>query len=517
MIEKKDLKEFGVIITMSLSLLFLSLLIVYYIVDNYVDVDSIFGGNIGGKKVYLLKSETKYMPYLKKTLGKEYSVLTIKPQVLNKIASKRNVLFVIDARKMDDNTIYAIQNYVKNGGSLIFNYATPKLIKAITDLRTTDILPADTFYTETSLLSPLQVNKSKVYLYDDLYLYDNESILDFTKDHESYGVMWSGNYGVGNWIYFSFPFYIFKNNNLIYTKNTLTNKKIHKNLFIEMVNYAYYGYKVVKYPFVDVDKMVLVDEYIDYKYHDNFINFIKKMGVKTTLFINPNIIKSKIDVNDKIEIASMSAKDKWKLEKYTTQNIIGYSNENDKKPNIDKLYNKYGFKYMLSDESNISGIYYDDFVVLKHDGFNDINLEDNVKNIKRDIDFFVKYKIYTITIHSYILGYKDNFSVLKDIINYAKKYPILTAKEIASRYKDSTKIEMKTMLTPSSLAVQITNNTLKEMHNFTFRVYSKFKFDKIESNFLNIRARIIKEAPNYVDVRVENMNKNIEFYLRFKK
>jgi hypothetical protein len=75
---------------------------------------------------------------------------------------------------------------------------------------------------------------------------------------------------------------------------------------------------------------------------------------------------------------------------------------------------------------------------------------------------------------------------------------------------------MSAMLTPASLSIKIVNDTLKEMHNVTFRVYSKYKFDRIESNFFNIKAYIIKETPEYIDVRVEKMNRNVEFYLRFK-
>jgi len=517
MFKKNDIKEFFVVIVMSLSLLSLALVIVYYIVDNYVDVDSIFGGNLDGKNVYVLEGvdNKKYIPYLQKELGKLYKVSSIKKELLSKIASKRNVLFLISVKKLDEDTMYAIENYVKKGGSLVFNYSNPKLIKTITNLNSTDIIPSDKYIAQTPLLSPIQIDKKEINLYDDIYTYDMESILDFTKNNNSYGVMWSGNYGKGNWIYCSFPFYIIKNNNLIFTKNALTKDKSIVHLLQEIVRFAYYGYKVVKYPFVDLDKMVLINEYIDYKFNDNFIKFIEKNNLKTTVFFNPNIVNKKLNYSNNIEIASMSAKDKWKLEKYTPQTVIGYSNENIK-PDVDKLYNKYGFKYLLGDNPH-SGIYYDDFVVLAHDGFNDINLEENSEKIKHDIDFFVKYKIYTITIHSYILGYKNNFNILKGIISHAKKYPILKAKDIATRYKDSAKITMNAMITPSSLAIQITNNTLKEIKNFTFRIYSKYKFDKIESNFFNINAKIIKETSNYVDVRVEKMNKNIEFYLRFKK
>jgi len=515
---KKDIIEFMGVLSMVFSLLFLSMWVVYYIVENYVDVDSIFGGAIGEKKVYILKNTNneKYIPYLKKVLKHEYSIVVVKSDLLQK--KKKGVLFLIDCKNLTKNQINSIVKFVANGGSIIFNNSNDELIKTITDLKKIDILPHNQYYVQTPLLSVFKIDKQKISLYDDIYLYDKEALLDFTKDKVSYGVMWNGNYAKGSWLYFSFPFYIFQNNDLKFTEKKLqifSQKKIR--MLIDMINFSYYGYKVVKFPYIDTDKMVLIDEYMDYKYDDSFIKYIEKNNLKATIFINPDIVNHTIKANpNNIEIASMSDTNKWKLAKYSNQKIIGFSNENYLKPDIDKLYNKYGFKYMLTDLFS-NDIYYDDFVVLNYKGFNDITLKDDIKDIKQSINFYSRYNIYTFSIHSYILGQKANFKILDEVINEFKKYPLFTAKEIAQRYKDTTKISMSTMLTPSSLAVKIVNDTLKEMKNVTFRVYSKYKFDRIESNFFNIKAYIIKETPEYIDVRVEKMNKNIEFYLRFKK
>jgi len=515
---RNEILDFLAMMSMVLGLLFLSMWIVYYIVQNYVDIDSIFGGSIGKKRIYILKNmnNEQYIPYLKNNLKNGYAITTIKLNVLAK--KDKGLLFLINARKLNKNQINAIANFVKNGGSLIFNYSDEKLIKTITHLKSTEILSKGSYEIQTPLLSAFKIDKQKINLYDDIYLYDKEALVDLTKDYTSYGVMWSGNYGKGNWLYFSFPFYILKNNDLKFVNGRLQkSSQIVNKLLNDMTDFIYYGYKVVKYPYVDTDKMVLIDEYIDYKYNDNFIKYIEKNNLKATIFINPNIIKKPIKVNsNNIEIASTSDKDKWKLEKYINQNIVGFSNENVKIPNINKLYHQYGFKYTLSKFPS-NGIYYNDFVVLAHNGFNDISLDDNVEEIKKNIDFYTKYRIYTFTIHSYILGQKNNFEELSSVLNTLKKYPLFTAKEVAQKYKDTTRISMSAMLTPASLAVKIVNDTLKEMKNVTFRVYSKYKFERIESNFFNIKAEIIKETPEYIDVKVKKMNKNIEFYLRFKQ
>jgi len=311
--------------------------------------------------------------------------------------------------------------------------------------------------------------------------------------------MWSGNYGKGNWVYFSFPSYVFSQNKL-------------SNLLVKLIDFAYYGYKITKYPYVNNSKMVFIAEYMNYKFDNEFIEFINKLDIKATTFINPKIINKKLDF-DNIEIASTSSKDKWILQKYTKQQIIGYSNEN-KNPDIKTLYNQYGFKYTLGDKLKI---YYDDFVVLPKNGFNDLEFQTDLEEIKKQIDFSVKYGLYSIIIHPYILGYKKNKKFLFEVLKYTKKYPIFTAKQIAQKYKDSSKISLSSTLTSSSLAIKIINNTLKDIHNFTFRIYSRFKFEHIESNFFNIKAKIIKRGDNYVDVRVENISKNVEFYLRMKK
>jgi len=514
---KKDIIDFLTVLSMAFGLLFLSMWVVYYIVSNYVDVDSIFGGKIGKNKIYILRgvNNEKYMPYLQQYLKKDYIVV---PITIDKLSKKTSgLLLLIDVKYIDDERREKIINFVKNGGSLIFNYSDTQLIKTITKLEQKDILLKGMYEAQTPLLSAFKIDKEKIKLYDNIYLYNKPALLDFTKDHNSYGVMWEGNYGKGSWLYFSFPFSVMQDNHFVFVDNRLQKeKKKDIGLLHSMIDFMYYGYKVVKYPYVDTDKMVLIDEYMDYKYNDNFMKYIEKNNLKATIFINPNIVKKPILANPKnIEIASMSGKDKWKLAKHTTQEIVGYSNESVSKPDIKKLYNEYGFKYILSKFPS-SGIYFNDFVVLSHNGFNDISLNDDVEEIKKNIDFYSRYRIYTFTIHSYILGEKDNFKILSNILDKLKKYPIFTAKEIAERYKDTQKISMSAMLTPASLAIRIVNDTLKEMHNVTFRVYSKYKFDKIESNFLNIHAYIIKETPEYIDVRVEKMNRNVEFYLRFK-
>jgi len=514
---KKDILDFAGMISMVLGLLFLSMWVVYYIVENYVDVDSIFGGSIGKNKIYVLKyvNNEDYIPYLQKYLKRDYKVI---PITVNELKHKeQGLLFLINAKVLTKDQKDTIIAFVKKGGSLIFNYSDNELVTKITHLRNKEILPKGVYEAQTPLLSTFKIDKTQIHTYDEIYTYDKDAILDFTKNHTSYGVMWEGNFGKGSWLYFSFPFYVLQDNDLKFIKNQLQakQKKVIR-LLNDMISFMYYGYKVVKYPYVDTAKMVLIDEYMNYNYNENFINYIQKHNLKATLFINPNIIKKPIVVNDKnIEIASMSGRNKWKLAKYTTQKIVGYSNDSISRPNVDKLYHEYGFKYILSPFPS-TGIYYNDFVVLAHDGFNDISLNDDIDEIKKNIAFYSRYRIYTFTIHSNILGQKQNYKELDAILNELKKYPIYTAKEIAQRYKDTSRITMSAMLTPASLSIKIVNDTLKEMHNVTFRVYSKYKFDRIESNFFNIKAYIIKETPEYIDVRVEKMNRNVEFYLRFK-
>jgi len=514
---KKDILDFLSMASMVFGLLFLSMWIVYYIVENYVDINSIFGGKIEKNVVYILEDvdNDKYIPYLRGYLKRDYHIIKVTSNVLSQ--KKKGLLFLINVNKLDKRVRNRIIKFVRNGGGIIFNNSDAELVKVITKLKKIDILKKGSYEAQTPLLSTFKIDKQKVDLNNDIYLYDKPALLDFTKDHTSYGVMWEGNFGNGNWLYFSFPFYIIENNDFKFVSKKLQKSEQHvTRLLKDMVDFIYYGYKVVKFPYVDTDKMVLIDEYMDYKYNDNFMKYIQQHKLKATIFINPNIVKKPIKVDNRyIEIASMSDKYKYKLQKYTTQKIVGFSNENVLNPDVTKLYKQYGFKYILSQFFS-SGIYFNNFVVLAHDGFNDISLNDNIKEIEKNIEFYSKYRIYTFTIHSYILAEQNNFDILDKLLKDLKKYPIYTAKEIAERYNDTHKISMSAMLTPASLAVRIVNDTLKEMHNVTFRVYSKYKFDKIESNFFNIHAYIIKETPEYIDVRVEKMNTNVQFYLRFK-
>ena len=497
---KKEIFDWVYLMGMIFLLLFASMWVVYYIVENYVDVDSIFGGNLDEKKVYVLNGDEKF---IQNSVKNEYKVEIIDDKKLSKLNSK-SVLVVFD-KVLSKDEQFLIEKFVKNGGGVIFNYGNYKntqFIKRITNLNDMLILKDKNFYIQTPSLSPFKVPKQKLtHFYENSLFYyeDKNSILNFIKDYKSYGVMWSGNYGKGSWVYFSFPFYVLNENHL-------------SKLFLSMIDFAYYGYKVVKYPYVDSAKMIFLAEYMNYKMDKTFINLINKFNLKATLFINPDIVNEKLNFNN-IEIASISSKNKWILQKYTKEQIVGFSNENHKE-NIDILYNKYGFKYMLGDKLKI---YYDDFVELPNIGFNDLEFKINLKQLKHQIDFSMKYGFYSLIVHPYILGYTKNQKFLVEILTYLKKYPLFTAKEIAQKYKDSSKISLTSTLTSSSLAIKIINNTLKEVNNFTFRIYSKFKFDKIESNFFNIKAKIIKRGKGYVDVRVENISKNVEFYIRMKK
>ena len=117
--------------------------------------------------------------------------------------------------------------------------------------------------------------------------------------------------------------------------------------------------------------------------------------------------------------------------------------------------------------------------------------------------------------------YKDNKKLLKYLLTIIKNsgYPILKVKDIVKLITITDNIKLTPKLTPLNVSVMVKNNSLLDVNNFTFRVYTKYPISYIESDFLNIETDIIKRGENYVDVRIKKLPKDIilTLFLRLKK
>ena len=322
---KQEIKSFSLVMAMVISLLSISLYLVTYIIKNYVDIDSLFSGNVLNKEIYVIAND-KDFKYLQNHL--KYRIHRVKD--IQKL-SLNTILIVL--KKTDKELLF---HYLNRGGHLITNQNfLDKNIKSIINL--------DKYRLLSTPLSFLKIDKN-INLYDDIKIYNGDSLADMTLDYHSYPVIFNGVYQKGEWIFFSFPFYIIKQDN---------------NVLTQMIDFYTKGYKIVKYPYIDTKKALFISEYSYYKFDKNFIDLIDELGLKATIFANP---KLNLTSNKNIELASASLNN--------ILNLKGFSNEN-LKPTIKKLKDN-GYLYTIKKDTKVT----DNFVILSNKGFND--LVDNV-------------------------------------------------------------------------------------------------------------------------------------------
>jgi len=492
------------------GLLFISLLVVYSIMKNYVDVDSILAGNLEKKTIYILDNvnNEKYLPYLK-THIKNFHVSVIKEGALANMDKLKpnSILLLLDARNITQRTKILVQEYVQKGGALIFNFADDDLVRNITDLdlRNREVLKKGEFVIQSPVLSNIQTKKERIKLYDNIFIYNSDSALDLTQDYKSYGILWYGKFAKGRWVYSSAPFYILKD----------------AKVLNDIVEYIYYGFKAEIYPYLDVESPIIINEYLYYKFDTNVVNLIDKYNLKATLFVNPSKIDKDINVSKNIELATNieDKKEIEKLSKYSNQKIIGFANENLKltKKALIRLYKKDNFLYTFNKDNLENHIYYDEFVEFAQSGFNDMSLINDIDTIKKIIDFKRKYGLFVLTIHSYLLGYKENLPTLEKIFRHIKSYNVITAAEARHKFLVSSKIFYSFDRIENGIVMKVKNNSLEDVKNLTFRIYSREKYHKMESNLLGIEAKIINQHNDYFDVRITYVRKNTEFFLRITK
>jgi len=569
---KEEIKEFGVVMSMSIALLLFSMIFVFYIVRNYVDVNSFLSGKFGDRIVYLYLPPENLQRVKKIGLENNYNknieyISSIKNYKIVKITTLQNIdpqipILLIDNFLLTDNQKYLLKEYLKNGGSIIFNFNVDKtFLQEITGLENVGYIKRDKdniFYLVQKLLSPISIPDAKrldIVLYDEIPIFTGkEPILEWTNwamndtIYDQYtslpnGAVWSGKYKKGMWIYFSFPMYAFS--------SIKEQKTEYKYLFESMIDFAYNRHKVVKYPYLDSDKMIFISEDTEFRFENlqRFSDTIKQFDVNATAFCvgklaekNQNIVKK---AGEYIEIASHSyshtdllnaSRDKLDIEirlnkillhNISNQKISGFRPPREQtNKRLREVLKDSGFEYVL--EKNLGQLlpkYDDNLVILPRIGTDDyaylIQLDWNstkiVDRIVKEMNFITSLNaIYTLSTHTHLFSYKSNIKILKSALSEFNKtsIPILAGKEIVDKIETQKKILIESSLTDANVLVNIKNNNSFSVKNFTFRVYADIK--DTTSDFMNIKSKIVKRGENYVDVRVELLPKFAEITLFLK-
>lgn len=590
------LNDWVIVVAMSILLLTTALALFLNVMQNYLNVNSVFG-SAGNKTIYLLKSQqtltrlkeinVKTKPYIqnakiiKKHLDKQgFNTKIISEKELFTLKSG-DVLLLIDAISLSESSQESIANFVKNGGNLLFNFDSgfvdengkftdTKMINKITSLKYEGLISRDkdnTFFLTSKLLSPIQVPKSKRL---DMVLYDNIPIFSGKEPNAEFinwsmtqpikqgnkvlpnGAIWSGKYGNGGWVYFSFPFYAMLNVN--------KQKKDYQYLFDSMINYLYYGFKAIKFPYLKYNKVVFISEDTEFKFQNlqQFAYLSKKYDINATAFCvgrlaekYPALMKEVGKIKT-LEIGSHSyshtnllkASDtklnietnlnKKLLEKLTNKKVVGFRpprEQTDKK--LLEALSKSHFTYLMAKNigqldintsngmATIPRIGTDDYAYLIQ---LDWDKDDILKNMIQEMEFVTQLNgIYTLSVHTHLMSYQSNITILKNFYRRLKKekMPVLKGKDIVKLTMQRKNIDLSVTRSEVNFIVKIKNDNYVDVKNFTFRLYinKNIKVESVRTEFSGLEAKILPTSTDdYIDVRVKKLkhNTNYNLFLKYK-
>jgi peptidoglycan/xylan/chitin deacetylase (PgdA/CDA1 family) len=453
-----------------------------------------------------------------------------------KSLNNTDILFILDTYYLSDNTLNSIKKFLSEGGNLIFNYnfgfvRNSKYIKAksieeITGLKfVTDTIPKnETKFFVPKILSPLTFSKNDKR--HDLVLYGTDTLpifkSVFTPDAvltdwsitstpkyknknlplDNAGLIWHGFYKKGKWFYFSFPSYVFTD-----MQNTLL-KRYLTNIF----NYFRKSVTVAKYPFIDAKNAVFISEDTEYKYKNMiyFAKLSKEFNIPVTLFCVAKLalknrqITKQASALPNIEIGSHSythtkilgasrekvikeiKESKEVLENITGKQIYGFRPPREQiDKTMEKVLRDAGYKYFMSKTKPflLPKEEYENLITIPRHGTDDymflINLNwDDKKILQKMIQetnlLTSLNSVYTLSIHTHLLGYKKNLDIIKKYLAYLRANYTLNAFkgiEITDRIKLSKNITITSQDLNDQTFIYIHNDNDVEINNLKLRIF----------------------------------------------
>ena len=364
-------------------LLLLSSSIVFYqIFENYVPYDTFaLAGKRSDEKVFFLRStqtidklgsfgidKEGYLNRLKeieKLLFQQGYVVQYVEETGLAALPRDSVLFALDTIALSDDSVKDIENFVSEGGFLVFNYhfaynsvdkfRDNEVIQRITGLKPPQninhVLSKEGMFLVPRILSPLTQNitpyakRVELYTVDPLPVFISDQGLEpdlklsnwtlssppIIKDEkdstllssEHAGAAWHGGYKKGNWAYLSFPSYSMF--------SVEESAPVFRSFIGNIVEFASKPATPMSFPYIDTNKVVLVSEDTEYKYSsfDNFINAAEKYKIPVSAYCVSSLaekeeykpLMEKADKSPYLEIGSHS---------HSHKKIIGTSRENIK-------------------------------------------------------------------------------------------------------------------------------------------------------------------------------------------
>jgi peptidoglycan/xylan/chitin deacetylase (PgdA/CDA1 family) len=430
-----------------------------------------------------------------KRLYKKFASIGIKPKIISenqiKNLTPNDILFAPDTYKISQNTLHNIENFLKRGGNLIFNYhfgyfnglngfVGPKTIETITKLKfiTESIPKTDSNFYTPKVLSPIEKSSKKAQRWD-LVLYSRDHVPIFQSNYtpdailtnwevtstpllngkmlkvNQAGVIWHGFYKKGKWFYFSFPAYVFLD----------MPKKHFKRYIQNIISYMKNPITVVPYPFIDTKKAVFISEDTEYMYPYmyHFATLAHKHDINVTLFCVAKLAQKYPQLTIKasklpnVEIASHSYShcmiigepikivkreivySKEVLEKIIGKPIYGFRPPREQiDKNMEIWLRKAGYIYVMEKTKSflLPREEYKHLIDIPRHGTDDyiylVNLNWNKKQILHKIiqetNMLTSLNaLYTLSVHTHLLSYKTNISVENKYFTYLNKHPDIKA------------------------------------------------------------------------------------------
>jgi len=549
----------------------------FYLFENYFS--NSFLGSTNAKTIYFLKSDTlqnmyaknnmdyedytKRVSYLKNILKKHnYNTKNIYAEKLKTI-QKNSSLIAMDMMSLSPKEIAQIDSFVQNGGRILFNFTSGFLdrslkynsdnlvykisgLKLDKDINTIKLDPKSSIYISTKILSPLTYPLKDSYAmdinvydplpvfepcksaYPDAYLTNwpqtNYIKISKTKelDYAESSVLWHGTKGIGKWVYFSFPSYVFMD----------IKPKKYEKLFVSMVEYLQNMISVIPYPYVDAKNVVFVSEDTEYKFENlkNFYEISLKHKFPVTAFCVANLaqknakIMQEVSKSPYMEIGSHSythkqivgmGDDVYKresigskqlLDTITNQNIIGFRAPREE---IDEKLLKYlkegGFKYILNEgENRLSGYFKDGILIIPRHATDDysylINLDwsadEILKNMIKELNVVVRLDgMYTLSTHTHLMTFGENIKIVDRFFEYVKgckdMYP-MNGRMIYKRLRQIKNVKLSLQKSSKKVMLQIENFNDDEVEDIHFEIDidPDKKIKNVESEIVGVKTDI---------------------------
>ncbi len=508
-----------------------------------------------------------------------YNVKPIGIQEIEKLPANA-VLVALDTYMLSKEAYIAIERFVNHGGNLLFNYrfgyfsngqkrVGPTTIQSITGLRylgEIDPQKKTPFYILKGV-SPFEGKRDITYRHN-LILYGNDTVPLFASktvpdaimcnwavtdtpklnNHalstKESGIIWHGKHGKGVWFYFSYPLYSFLD-----MPNELFAKMFHN-----AISYMKTPITASVFPFIHTDKAVFVSEDTEFKYANmvDFVDLAVRKKIPVTLFCvaklareHSGITKSVAQIPG-IEIASHSyshqkimgaathimqkeiVDSKKILEQITGKEVVGFRppREEISKEMVDFLQEA-GYRYIMEKTKNylIPMAEHKPLVTIPRHGTDDYlylikfiwNADKIYNKIVQETQMLTDMNtLYTLSIHTHLLGYKKNLAIVDryfDYLNSRKDIMPMTGREIAKTARQSANISIRYQHFENKSLLFISNNNDDEVKDLTIRIYWPKKVIKsIQPELVNVATKIIRTnlAERYSDVHINALRPHSE-------